>query len=164
MAPSRLRASSRGRDSEGAKRQMNIKWAMIESSYVARAQDHPSLPFHFSVVPFSKFEIFIMLQAFILLLFVCQVSRASPANYTNSRCRVLPGDYDWPSIAQWDKLNNTIVGGKLILNVPLGSPCHDPTYNAAQCAAIRQGWDFADIQYAHSHGLLICILTAVMQR
>ncbi|KAG9242426.1 hypothetical protein BJ878DRAFT_425924 [Calycina marina] len=48
-------------------------------------------------------------------------------------CRYLPGDSVWPSAVIWSALN-TSVGGRLIATVPLASPCHDPTYNAATCA------------------------------
>jgi hypothetical protein len=47
-------------------------------------------------------------------------------------CRYLPGDVGWPTAAQWNNLNST-VGGRLVTTYPLGSPCHDPTYDAAMC-------------------------------
>ncbi|RFU34023.1 hypothetical protein B7463_g2267, partial [Scytalidium lignicola] len=41
----------------------------------------------------------------------------------------------------WDQLNSTI-GGRLIQTVPLGSPCHDPFYDEAECDSLRQEWNF----------------------
>jgi hypothetical protein len=60
-------------------------------------------------------------------------------------CRYLPGDDGWPSPQEWDKLNTT-VHGQLIATVPLGSACHDPTYNAKECAQLQEGWLLAQTQ------------------
>jgi hypothetical protein len=60
-------------------------------------------------------------------------------------CRYLPGDIEWPTIAHWKALNAT-VGGRLIATVPLGSPCHDPTYDAAKCAFYQSQWQSEPIQ------------------
>jgi len=66
-------------------------------------------------------------------------------------CRFIPGDAGWPSKGTWDSLNKT-VGGRLIANIPIGSPCYHSTfdvvtqkydlstYNAASCAAVQQAW------------------------
>ncbi|KAG9251786.1 uncharacterized protein F5Z01DRAFT_683115 [Emericellopsis atlantica] len=54
-------------------------------------------------------------------------------------CRCLPSDNCWPSDNTWDGLNNT-VNGQLIKTVPIGSPCHDPTYDAEACDALQQRW------------------------
>ncbi|KAK1995543.1 FAD binding domain-containing protein [Colletotrichum falcatum] len=55
------------------------------------------------------------------------------------QCRCLPGDACWPSTASWDALNAT-VGGRLVATAPIGSPCHDPTYDAEACAALQSSW------------------------
>jgi hypothetical protein len=61
---------------------------------------------------------------------------------TNSNCRVLPSDHDWPGPAKWAALNETL-RGKLIASVPLAIVCHDgPHYNEAACTTLRDGWDF----------------------
>ncbi|KAI5862012.1 FAD-binding domain-containing protein [Durotheca rogersii] len=57
----------------------------------------------------------------------------------SSNCRTLPGDADWPSQADWARLNRT-VGGRLIATVPLASACHDPTYDAARCDKLKETW------------------------
>ncbi|UNI17859.1 hypothetical protein JDV02_004173 [Purpureocillium takamizusanense] len=61
------------------------------------------------------------------------------ASSTSLSCRCLPGDACWPSDRTWAKLNAT-VGGRLVATVPIGSPCHDPTYDAAACAALQASW------------------------
>ena len=54
-------------------------------------------------------------------------------------CHVLPGDAAWPKDEAWSQLNTT-VSGKLIKTVPIGSPCHDPTYDASACDALKAKW------------------------
>ncbi|KXH57463.1 FAD binding domain-containing protein [Colletotrichum salicis] len=54
-------------------------------------------------------------------------------------CRTLPTDRDWPSKSAWDDLN-TAVNGRLIETIPIGSVCHDPTYDEAACQALRSEW------------------------
>jgi hypothetical protein len=58
---------------------------------------------------------------------------------SSSECRYLPGDSVWPSIPVWSQLNST-VQGRLIATVPLGSPCHNPTYNEIECAILSANW------------------------
>ncbi|KAI3615878.1 fad binding domain protein [Moniliophthora roreri] len=62
-----------------------------------------------------------------------RIPRSLPA------CRILPTDDAWPSSDVWDTFNHTI-GGRLIKTVPIGSPCHDPTFNEEQCNMVRQNW------------------------
>ncbi|KAF5865579.1 hypothetical protein ETB97_003423 [Aspergillus alliaceus] len=63
----------------------------------------------------------------------------STAFADGSGCHCLPGDSCWPSASSWESLNST-VGGRLVATVPIGSPCHDPTYDAAACAALKSNW------------------------
>ncbi|ORY11333.1 putative isoamyl alcohol oxidase [Clohesyomyces aquaticus] len=56
-------------------------------------------------------------------------------------CRFLPGDSQWPSTSEWEKLNAS-VSGRLIATIPFGSVCHDPTYNESACQILQQGWSF----------------------
>lgn len=56
-----------------------------------------------------------------------------------SDCLCLPGDACWPSQNTWAALNST-VNGKLVATVPIGSPCHDPTYDAAKCDQLKSSW------------------------
>ncbi|KAE8352510.1 hypothetical protein BDV28DRAFT_124558 [Aspergillus coremiiformis] len=64
----------------------------------------------------------------------------STAFAANSTCHCLPGDRCWPSPSAWKSLNTT-VGGRLIATVPIGSPCHEPNYDAAACAALQSSWN-----------------------
>lgn len=61
-------------------------------------------------------------------------------------CRCLPGDECWPSTSSWNDLNST-VDGRLIATVPIGSPCHDPSYDAEACAALQERWMDSSLQY-----------------
>ncbi|KAG7106747.1 FAD-linked oxidoreductase ZEB1 like protein [Verticillium longisporum] len=65
-----------------------------------------------------------------------QGAAAAPA--ANS-CYCLPGDACWPKESAWSRFNST-VGGRLVATVPIGSPCHDPTYDAAACAQLQSQW------------------------
>lgn len=60
-------------------------------------------------------------------------------------CKCFPGDDCWPEQSQWAALNAT-VDGRLVATVPLGSPCHDPSYDANQCAELQDEWRFSSIQ------------------
>lgn len=60
-------------------------------------------------------------------------------------CKCFPGDSCYPTAAEWSALNTT-VGGRLIATVPLGSPCHDPAYDEAECAYLQDQWTSPGIQ------------------
>ncbi|CRK42318.1 FAD-linked oxidoreductase ZEB1 like protein [Verticillium longisporum] len=68
-------------------------------------------------------------------------------------CKCFPGDACWPSTAQWNALNTT-VSGRLIATTPLGSPCHDPTYDAAKCADLQSKWQFSEIHMDSSSSVM----------
>ena len=74
-----------------------------------------------------------------LLSLLSHFETASAAATKAPPCRYLPGDSGWPLEKDWKKLNAN-VSGKLIAVVPLGHVCHDPTYDAAACAALQAGW------------------------
>jgi hypothetical protein len=57
----------------------------------------------------------------------------------STTCRCFPGDACWPSENVWAKFNQTI-DGQLVKTVPLGSPCHVPNYDAAECNTLRDAW------------------------
>ncbi|KAI0128340.1 FAD binding domain-containing protein [Xylariales sp. AK1849] len=58
---------------------------------------------------------------------------------TTSSCHYLPGDADWPSLQQWQVLNQS-VDGRLIAGVPLARICYGPEADEASCAALRNSW------------------------
>ncbi|ORY61468.1 uncharacterized protein BCR38DRAFT_347635 [Pseudomassariella vexata] len=68
-------------------------------------------------------------------------------------CMCFPGDTCWPSEVDWAGLNAT-VGGRLIATVPLGSPCHDPTYNATECAYLQSQWLYSGIHMNSSSSVM----------
>ncbi|GAQ11669.1 hypothetical protein ALT_8990 [Aspergillus lentulus] len=70
-----------------------------------------------------------------------------------SECRCLPSDSCWPSPASWAALNST-VGGRLVATVPIGSPCHDPTYDATACAALRDAWNLPQTHIESSSSIM----------
>lgn len=78
-----------------------------------------------------------MILPFPLLALLGSVTAATAANTT---CRCAPTDSCWPSAKDWAALNNT-VEGHLIKTVPLGSACHDPTYDEKECKRIQDEWD-----------------------
>ena len=67
------------------------------------------------------------------------LSASLPAVLGKPDCRYLPGDSGWPSDLQW-KLLNVTVGGRLIKTVPLATPCHGPSYDAAACESLGSQW------------------------
>jgi hypothetical protein len=70
---------------------------------------------------------------------------SSTLSGNNPACRYLPGDHEWPTQQEWDELNKT-VHGQLIATIPLGSACHDPTYNATECSYLQKEWPYAQTQ------------------
>lgn len=62
-----------------------------------------------------------------------------PAAVDSTRCRCFPGDACWPSSDDWARLNSSVNGG-LVATVPIGNPCHDPAFDAAQCKALQDHW------------------------
>lgn len=67
------------------------------------------------------------------------------AAHPNPSCRCLPGGNCWPKSQDWARLNNR-VAGRLIATVPLAAPCHDPTYNAAECENITNLGAYPNLQ------------------
>ena len=76
---------------------------------------------------------------FAIATFVALLHLAASTALGTNRCRCFPGDTCWPSQADWARLNSS-VDGRLIATVPLGRPCHDPYYNAAECKALETNW------------------------
>ncbi|KAI1339585.1 FAD binding domain-containing protein [Xylariaceae sp. FL0016] len=54
-------------------------------------------------------------------------------------CYCLPLDDCWPTDSVWNDFNAT-VDGRLIKTVPIGSVCHDPTYDEGACDALKAAW------------------------
>lgn len=60
-------------------------------------------------------------------------------------CRTFPGDKTWPKKAEWDSFNRT-VNGRLVATVPLGTPCHGSSFDAATCESLKTQWQTEKIQ------------------
>ncbi|KKY27826.1 putative fad fmn-containing isoamyl alcohol oxidase [Diplodia seriata] len=75
----------------------------------------------------------------------------SPSVATDCRC--LPGDGCWPTASDWQQLNQT-VNGRLIATVPLAAPCHDPAFDNATCAALREDWQWPEGHYESSSSVM----------
>ena len=70
------------------------------------------------------------------------------------RCKVFPGDNDWPTERIWDKFEKLLGGKKaLIPTTPLAAPCYPdrPEYSPEKCEEITARWSDAYLQYACSH-------------
>ncbi|KAI0484813.1 hypothetical protein GGR56DRAFT_680558 [Xylariaceae sp. FL0804] len=77
----------------------------------------------------------------------------SNAGSTSPACKCFPGDSCWPTDGDWAALNST-VGGRLVATVPLGSPCHDPDYDAERCAYLQQQWTLETIHMESSSSVM----------
>ena len=81
-------------------------------------------------------------------MLACGVAWAVPLmdkSSSKSFCHCMPTDGCWPSDSDWSKLNVS-VGGRLVKTQPIGSPCHDPTYDAAKCLYLQQQWTTPELQ------------------
>ena len=67
------------------------------------------------------------------------------ADSSSKSCHCMPTDPCWPSTSEWNKLNSS-VEGRLVQTHPIGSPCHDPTYDAAKCQFLQQQWTTPELQ------------------
>ncbi|KAJ1325462.1 FAD-binding protein [Microdochium nivale] len=89
-----------------------------------------------------------------LLSYLAMVASAMAApSRRTADCRCLPGDSCWPSQSKWDDLNMA-VGGRLVATVPVGSVCHDPTYDEQACAALRASYDEPATHYTSSSSMM----------
>ncbi|KAJ5252910.1 hypothetical protein N7489_003320 [Penicillium chrysogenum] len=79
------------------------------------------------------------------------VALAAPA--IASDCHCLPSDSCWPAPSAWASLNST-VGGRLVATVPIGSPCHEPNYDAAACAALKANWNMPQPHFDSSSSVM----------
>lgn len=86
---------------------------------------------------------------------------AVPAPTTQQSCRCFPGDPEWPSEAEWDAFNSTL-GGKLILNTPIASVCHDSEYGpymSEACRQLQDNWFLPETHYVTSSSIMAAWFT-----
>ncbi|KAK9420439.1 putative FAD-binding domain-containing protein [Seiridium unicorne] len=74
--------------------------------------------------------------------------RFTTAEYTQSNCRYLPGDAQWPTDKDWRELNTT-TNGKLIVGTPLAQACYTPTvdFDRDSCTKVRDAWTLGEAYY-----------------
>lgn len=78
-------------------------------------------------------------------LLAASVATANKVIGDEPSCKCFPGDPCWPSPTEWSTLNET-AQGRLITTVPLGSPCHDPTFDAEKCQRLQSQWQYSEVQ------------------
>ncbi|KAF2473186.1 FAD/FMN-containing isoamyl alcohol oxidase-like protein MreA [Lindgomyces ingoldianus] len=62
----------------------------------------------------------------------------SRPSVSTKRCKIFPGDADWPSPKKWNDFNLTL-GGALIKGFPPAAACYPgPNYDEARCAYVRK--------------------------
>jgi hypothetical protein len=74
----------------------------------------------------------------------------------NSKCRCMPGDFCWPTKAEWSAFNRTI-SGRLIATIPLASSCHVDgfeAYDAGKCARLQSTWANTDTHWKSSSSIM----------
>lgn len=66
------------------------------------------------------------------------------------KCKVFPGDHQWPSRSAWSTLDN-LLGGALIKTVPLAASCYSswPEYDSEECTRISSQWTDSHLQLVH---------------
>jgi len=65
----------------------------------------------------------------------------TPPAYESSRCKVYPGDRNWPTDEAWAKLNQLTDNRLLSRPDPQASACYDgPLYNATKCSEMTAVW------------------------
>lgn len=68
-------------------------------------------------------------------------------NSTSTRCKVYPGDQNWPSVEAWASLKKLVDNRLLEQPEPLASACYSgPLYNADECARATAQWNSS---YSH---------------
>ncbi|KAL4785458.1 FAD-binding domain-containing protein [Aspergillus varians] len=75
---------------------------------------------------------------FVLLSLQCagQTQALLRSLTTIGACRCRPSEACWPSLNEWQELNNTI-HGRLAQVRPIGYVCHEPTYDKAACEHVK---------------------------
>ena len=77
--------------------------------------------------------------------------RCDGTNKTTSptrKCKVFPGDPQWPSQSAWSVFND-LLGGALIKTVPLAASCYSswPQYDSDECERISSQWTDSHLQW-----------------
>jgi hypothetical protein len=107
----------------------------------------------------SLLPILVKMQLKILLSYIilCANAYAQQGNASSAAsCHCLPNDPCWPSDDIWDNFNSSL-GGKLIQNVPIALPCHNPgsaSYNISACEHLQKTWYFPETHINHPSSVM----------
>ncbi|TFK32570.1 hypothetical protein BDQ12DRAFT_707610 [Crucibulum laeve] len=70
------------------------------------------------------------------------------------KCRVFPGDPDWPSSASWNQLK-ALVGDNLVMPDPIGKVCYTGReFDANACATVEQQWSNSTLHADHPSSVM----------
>ncbi|KAL0574411.1 hypothetical protein V5O48_007551 [Marasmius crinis-equi] len=94
----------------------------------------------------------VLLRMFIKAIFITALATLRVASAHKS-CRILPGDSSWPTEDVWDAFNHSI-DGRLIKTIPIGSPCHDPTFDEEECNKVRSNWHNPAFHEPHASSVM----------
>ncbi|KAI1431296.1 hypothetical protein GGR50DRAFT_689810 [Xylaria sp. CBS 124048] len=82
-----------------------------------------------------------LLSAAMILPCVSNTLAAPVENSSQSpKCRFIPSDAGWPSVTDWNSLNQSI-SGRLIAGQPLAHSCHGEAFVQSLCASIEESYD-----------------------
>ncbi|GLB05983.1 hypothetical protein AtubIFM57258_001278 [Aspergillus tubingensis] len=95
----------------------------------------------------------VLLLASLVALLSAVGNAAVTIQSSNTTCRCFPGEKCWPSLAEWTQFNESI-DGRLIQTIPLGKPCHTPSYQAGVCDYLREQWTEPEIHYESSSSIM----------
>ncbi|ORY64797.1 uncharacterized protein BCR38DRAFT_341988 [Pseudomassariella vexata] len=87
------------------------------------------------------------------VLFGIATATSTATSDSTTSCKCFPSDECWPSTGEWDALNTT-VSGRLIATVPLGAPCHDPSYDKSACEGLQGGWQYEEVHFNSSSSIM----------
>lgn len=77
-------------------------------------------------------------------VFYLLASAGLPATSATQHCKASPGDSTWPSINEWNALNQSI-HGTLIKTAPAASSCYpgNPFGSSENCTDVKNHWSYA---------------------
>ncbi|KAL4954439.1 hypothetical protein BDW69DRAFT_205191 [Aspergillus filifer] len=81
-----------------------------------------------------------------LFQFSNESATSSALRTIQHRCKLMPGDEEWPSEVVWEVFN-LLVGGSLLKPAPLAAVCYPdwPEYDADACSTITTDWITSDV-------------------
>ncbi|KAJ5631142.1 FAD binding domain protein [Penicillium longicatenatum] len=95
----------------------------------------------------------------LLPILLCSTLLSTTA-FANSKCKATPNDSTWPSIQDWETLNQTIRGA-LIKTAPAPSSCYEgnPFNSSTNCSDVTKYWPYATYHSAWPESVDYSIFT-----